>query len=207
MKTCAAVFLPLAALSTDVTQLYLVRNEKVAVFEEIVRPAETESAGDGLASITIFLNEGSIRLAPDEGKPVTRSVKRGDVIFRTPHDGKISDQGAGEIRLLRIEFRARESAEVWGTTGLAPDYKVLVENGYARVYNIRIPAGSSEPRHTHYDRVVVCLSGARLRHLMPDGHEEDSTLVTGQCVWRLGQTHVGKNIGSTDFWAIAIEPK
>jgi hypothetical protein len=26
-------------------------------------------------------------------------------------------------------------------------------------------------------------------------------------VWRPGQTHEGHNIGDTDLWAIAIEPK
>lgn len=55
--------------------------------------------------------------------------------------------------------------------------------------------------------MVVCLSDADLRHLMPDGREEPSTLQTGEIVWRLGGTHIGQNIGKTDLWAIAIEPK
>jgi hypothetical protein len=55
--------------------------------------------------------------------------------------------------------------------------------------------------------VVVCLSGAQLRHLMPDGREEPSTLQTGAITWRLGATHIGQNLGNTDLWVIAIEPK
>jgi hypothetical protein len=42
---------------------------------------------------------------------------------------------------------------------------------------------------------------------MPDGHEEPSTLKTGEIAWRLGSTHIGQNVGKTDLWAIAVEPK
>jgi len=50
------------------------------------------------------------------------------------------------------------------------------------------------------------VGGAQLRS-PADGHEENSTLKTGDCLWRKGQTHIGKNIGTTDLWVIAIEPK
>jgi hypothetical protein len=42
---------------------------------------------------------------------------------------------------------------------------------------------------------------------MPDGRREAATLKTGEIAWRRGVTHVGHNIGKTDLWAIAIEPK
>jgi hypothetical protein len=82
-----------------------------------------------------------------------------------------------------------------------------VENRYARVYDIRIPAHTNEPQHTHHDRVVVCLSGAKLEHLYPDGRKEPSTLSTGEVAWRRGGTHIGQNLGDTDLWVIAVEPK
>jgi len=75
------------------------------------------------------------------------------------------------------------------------------------VYDIRIPAGVREPQHSHRDRVVICLSGAKLSHLLPDGRQEPSTLETGESTWRRGGTHVGQNLGTTDLWVIAVEPK
>jgi hypothetical protein len=75
------------------------------------------------------------------------------------------------------------------------------------VYDIRIPAHTREPQHTHKALVVVCLSGATLKHLMPDGTEEPSTLKTGEVGWRLDATHIGQNLGQTALWVIAIEPK
>jgi len=71
----------------------------------------------------------------------------------------------------------------------------------------KIPAQTREPQHTHHDRVVVSLSGAELEHILPNGKIQPSTLKTGEVVWRLGGTHIGHNMGQTDLWVIAIEPK
>jgi hypothetical protein len=84
---------------------------------------------------------------------------------------------------------------------------MLLEDRYARAYDIRIPSQTFEPQHTHHDRVVVSLQGAKLEHILPNGEKQPSTLQTGEIVWRLAATHVGHNLGQTDLWVIAIEPK
>ena len=55
--------------------------------------------------------------------------------------------------------------------------------------------------------VVICFSGARMEHILPDGRTEPSTLQTGEIAWRRGATHIGHNLDKTDLWVIAIEPK
>ena len=92
-------------------------------------------------------------------------------------------------------------------TGLPPNYKILVENRFARAYDIKIAPNSFEQRHTHHDRVVICLSGATLEHILPNGQKQPSTLKTGEIAWRPGATHVGHNMGSTELWVICVEPK
>ena len=54
---------------------------------------------------------------------------------------------------------------------------------------------------------MVSLSGAELVHELPDGRQEASALGTDEVAWRRGGTHVGHNVGQTDLWVIAIEPK
>jgi hypothetical protein len=61
--------------------------------------------------------------------------------------------------------------------------------------------------HSHHERVVICLSGASLEHVLPDGRKQPSTLETGQIAWRLGGAHQGHNMGTTNLWVIAVEPK
>lgn len=182
-----------------------IKNERVVAQEETLPPG-TESVGSGWPCAIVLLSDGSIETNVG-GKATMRAVKRGEVIFREAKHGAVRVTGTVPLRFVRIEFPGSGDESVWGTKGFAPDYKLLLENRYARIYDIHIAAGSSEPQHTHRDRVVVCLSGAKLRHLLPDGHEEDSSIETDDCLWRKGQTHVGKNIGTTALWVIAIEPK
>jgi quercetin dioxygenase-like cupin family protein len=184
-----------------------VRNDRVVASDETIKPGETQAWRGERPSEIVYFTDGSLEIAEGSGKPARCSVKRGDTAFETAKPRSVKNTGSAEVHYTRIEFVGNGLAETWGAAGLSPNYKVLFENQYTRVYDIRIPAGTKEPQHTHHDRVVVCLSGAQLKHLMPDGREEPSTLRTGEITWRRGATHIGQNLGKTDLWVIAVEPK
>jgi len=184
-----------------------VRNEKVSVTDTVLRPGETETVSADLPSVTVYFHSGTLEATPGGGKSGKLAVKRGETRFAPAGPRAIKNTGPSEIHYVRVDFLGGGGAETWGRTGLAPHYKLLVENRYSRTYDIRIPAHTNEPQHTHHDRVVICLSGARLKHLYPDGREEPSSLTTGETVWRRGATHIGQNLGDTDLWVIAVEPK
>jgi quercetin dioxygenase-like cupin family protein len=179
-----------------------VSNEKVVVVETSLAPGEVQSKHDGKPAMLVFVQPGTLEV---NGLAVRAAP--GEVSFEPAGGRTVKNAGTTALRFVQIDFQSAGLAETWGNAGLSPNYKVLLDNQYARVYDIRIPAGTREPQHTHKNRVVVCLSGAELRHLMPDGHEEPSTLKTGEIAWRLGSTHIGQNVGKTDLWAIAVEPK
>ena len=183
------------------------RNEKVLVVERSLAPGEILSLPGDRAGVVVCLDAGSIEATPASGKARTEAVKRGDTVFQPPGAGGVKNAGDSALRIVWTEYLGKGSSESWGTTGLSPNYKLLFENRYGRVYDIRIAAGTSEPRHSHHDRIVICLSGAELKHEMPDGRKETSTLKTGEIAWRGGGIHVGHNLGKTDLWVIAIEPK
>jgi hypothetical protein len=184
-----------------------VRNDKVAVFEETLRPGETQTWSGDHPSAVVYFTDGSLAVAEGSGKPAATRVQRGESVFETAATRTVHNTGKQDVHYARIEFLGKGLDETWGTTGLAPNYKLLFENRYTRVYDIRIPAGGKEPWHTHHARIVVCLSGAKLRHLMKDGRIEPSTLETGEIAWRGGATHIGENLGTTNLWVIAVEPK
>ena len=190
-----------------VTQVEKVRNEKVLVVEQTLAPGETVSLPGVRASVVVYLDDGSIEVTPAEGKSGTETVNRGEVVFQPSQAGTMKNAGSSALRMVRTEYLGKGGSETWGSAGLAPDYKLLFENQYGRVYDIRMAAGKSEPLHSHHDRVVICLSGAELEHILPDGRKETATLKTGEITWRLATTHVGHNLGKTDLWVIAIEPK
>jgi quercetin dioxygenase-like cupin family protein len=205
MRIEAVILACFVTIASAAVQTEKLRNDKVAAFDCTLRPGDTLNIKD--PSVTVYFQGGSIEIAPQGGEPQKVPVKPGDTVFRPAGAGVVKNTGASEIHFARVDFVGSGGSETWGITGLAPHYKLLFENPYARIYDIRIPAGTREPQHTHKNRVVVCLSGAQLKHLMPDGREEPSTLQTGEITWRLGATHIGQNLGTTDLWVIAIEPK
>lgn len=202
----ALILLPVPGVMA-VTQIEKFRNEKVLVVEQTLAPGETASWPGDRAGVVVYLGAGSIEVTPAEGKSRTEAVKRGEAVFQPPQAGTLKNTGSSDLRIVRVEYLGKGGSETWGTAGLAPDYTLLFENQYGRVYDIRMAAGKSEPLHSHHGRVVVCLSGAELEHEMPDGRRETSTLKTGEIAWRRAATHVGHNLGKTDLWVIAIEPK
>jgi oxalate decarboxylase/phosphoglucose isomerase-like protein (cupin superfamily) len=202
----ALILLP-ATVVLGGDQTEKVRNDKVLVVEQTLAPGEALSLPGERAGVVVYLDAGSVETTPSQGKSRTEAVKRGDVVFQPPQSGTVKNAGDSALRIIWTEYLGKGSSETWGSAGLAPNYKVIFENQFGRVYDIQMAAGKSEPLHSHHDRVVICLSGAELEHILPDGRKETSALKTGEIAWRRGGTHVGHNLGKTDLWVIAIEPK
>ena len=140
------------------------RNDKVAVYEGAIQPGATATVDRNLASVTVYSQGGTVEVALEGEKLRKTAVKRGDVVFRPARRQVLRNLGSSEVRFVRVEFpgSGTPGTAPWGAAGLSPNYRVLVENQYARVYNIAIPAGTDEPQHTHKDRVVVWLSGSHI---------------------------------------------
>lgn len=183
------------------------KNDKVAVTEFSLRPGESQRVEERRPALTVYFNDGTLEYAARDGARNSVTVSRGLVAFSAAWEGEVRNSGSSGLKFVRTEFLTEGEDATWGVAGLSPNYKLLVENRYTRAYDIKIPAGGIEPQHTHKARVVICLSGATLKHLMPDGREEPSTLKTGEIAWRQGGTHLGQNLGATDLWVIAVEPK
>jgi hypothetical protein len=201
----AAVCVVCVPAAFGISSVERIRNDKVAVFEETLGPGESEVLSAQPPHLLVYMADGVAEFeAPDGKAHGGGSVKAGQTVFQP---GTIRNGGTTPLHFVRVVFLGAGSGETWGMTGLSPNYTMLMENRCARVYDIKIPAQTFEPQHTHHDRVVVSLSGAELEHILPDGTMQPSTLKTGEVVWRLGATHIGHNLGHTDLWVIAIEPK
>jgi len=182
-------------------------NRKVAVTEETLAPGESEKLTGAHPSVVVYFAGERAELKYGNGSLQPETIRRGETLNERARPATLVNTGTHRLRLVRVEFLTAGSDETWGMQGLPPNYKLLFEDRFSRTYEIRIPAQSREPRHTHHDRVVICLSAAKLEHILPDGRTQPSTLKTDEVVWRLGQTHVGHNMGDTNLWVIAVEPK
>jgi len=203
----AALCLAATPVGFAASTIERIRNQKVLVTEDTLAPEESEPTPDTLPAMVVYMSAGTVDETSAGGASHTDSVKQGETVFRPARSGPLKNAGSSPLHFVRIEFLTAGSGETWGMSGLSPHYVMLIENRYARAYDIKIPAQTFEPQHTHHDRVVVSLSGAELEHILPNGEIQPSTLKTGEIVWRLGATHTGHNLGETNLWVIAIEPK
>lgn len=207
LRSSAVIALLGLSLVCFASETEKVRNDRVTAGEASLKPGEKIAVASGKPTSLLYLTAGTLDVTPRGGSRTAVEMKPGEVKFEPGGLQEIRNSGSSPVRVLRVEFNGPASEETWGRTGLPAHYKVLVENEYVRVYDIFIPAKTNEPQHAHKDRIVVCLAGAELTHLFPDGKTEVSTLKTGEVVWRKSSTHIGQNHSDNDFHAIAIEPK
>jgi hypothetical protein len=203
----AGLFFVFAAAPIFAATTEVFRNEKVIVTEETLAPGEQETVAGEHASVVVFLSGSAVQGKYVDGRQRQDAVQRGETLNEAAGRRIVTNVGKTPLKLVRVEFLTAGSDETWGRTGLPPNYKVDFEDSHSRTYEIRIAAHAWEPQHTHHARVVVCLNGAQLEHILPDGSKQPSTLKTDEVTWREGQTHTGHNLGGTDLWVIAIEPK
>lgn len=178
------------------------RNDKVSVSKETLAPGQSALLPNAQPNIVIYLSGDQVEI-----KGAKQKVQRGRTVFVPAGTKSLKNIGSSELKYVRVEFLSPGKQETWDRTGLPPNYRILVENRYVRAYDIKIAPHTYEQRHTHHNRVVICLSGATLEHVLPNGQKQPSSLTTGEIVWRPGATHVGHNMGSTELWVICVEPK
>jgi len=199
---CASAMVPLQAATTEDF-----RNDKVAVAEVRLAPGEQEAISGRHPSVVVYLAGYEAQIKFADGKVKRESIVRGETLREPAEAGVLINTGHEPLHLVRVEFLTNGSNEIWARSGFAPTSQMIFEDRLSRTYNIRVAAHEWEPQHSHHDRVVVCLEGARLEHILPDGKVQPSTLKTDEVSWRLAQTHKGHNLGDTNLWVVAIEPK
>ncbi len=184
-----------------------ISNEKVIVSEVRLEPGQELVVRGDRASAIVHLEAGTLEFRPQKGPAIRMFTERGHTSFEPAAAGVLRNAGRKVVAFVRIEFVGVGSHEKWATKGLAAQDKLLFENAYARAYTIRLAAGSSEPEQRLKRRVVVCLSGAKLAYRLPDGQQVMSSSRPGDVSWREPASRTPHNVGRTEFWAVAIEPK
>lgn len=207
LSVCMGLSLIAAPAFSAASSVEKINNPMVVISEDTLAPGESEVILSNRPSVLVPMSNGSAQFIAAGGGAQAQALRRGGIIFHGIGFTAIKNDGALPLHFARIEFLTTGRQETWGSTGLTQSYKILLENSYARVYSIRIESQESEPLHTHHDRAVVVLAGAKLEHILPDGKKEPVNLTTDEIAWHPAATHQGHNLGPTNFWAIIVEPK
>jgi len=86
--------------------------------------------------------------------------------------------------------------------------KLVLDNEFVRVFDIRVPPGVSEPRHSHARGVTIALSDYDNETVSyPDGKVNRSHTKFGEVRWAEPVTHEARNTGTTEQHVIRVELK
>ena len=89
---------------------------------------------------------------------------------------------------------------------VSPDnYKLLLEEGNARMVEMILPAGTTDIEHSHPLEMVYFIKGGKAKIHLPDGESMELDIPDGHCMAHEAWTHRVENIGDTDIHAILFE--
>ena len=112
------------------------------------------------------------------------------------------------ILILGISVLVTVVARAQDPTKVDPQhYKVLLDNEYVRIIDVRQQPGDKSPMHSHPHHAVYWLTSSTLKFTSPDGKTKTVTTKAGQVVWRNAETHTVEITGKTDSHALDIELK
>jgi beta-alanine degradation protein BauB len=104
--------------------------------------------------------------------------------------------------LLLVVAKAQDPAKVDPA-----HYKVLLNNEYVRILEVRQKPGYKSPMHSHPHHAVYWLTSSTLKFTSPDGKTSTVQTKAGQVVWRNAETHTVEITGKTTSHALDIELK
>jgi beta-alanine degradation protein BauB len=89
-----------------------------------------------------------------------------------------------------------------------PNHKLLFENPFVRVFDIRMAPGTSEAVHRHERGLTIALSDYENETTaVPGGQVSKGRTQFGEVRWAEPVVHSAKNVGTTEQRVIRIELK
>lgn len=85
--------------------------------------------------------------------------------------------------------------------------KLLIDNEFVRVFDIRVSPGVFEAKHSHARGITIALSDYTNDATSPDGKVSRSQAKFGDVRWAEPVTHEARNTGTTEQHVIRIELK
>ena len=85
--------------------------------------------------------------------------------------------------------------------------KLLLENTFVRVFDIRVPPGVAEARHSHARGVTIALSDYDNETRVDGAQWVKGHTGFGEVKWAEPVTHEARNVGRTEQRVIRIELK
>jgi hypothetical protein len=107
----------------------------------------------------------------------------------------------------RVVFLAASIGFGHAQSGEGVTRKLLIDNEFVRVFDIRVSSGVFEAKHSHARGITIALSDYTNDATSPDGKVSRGQAKFGDVRWAEPVTHEARNTGATEQHVIRIELK
>ena len=208
-----------AVLSAQVqrTNPVVIDNEQVRVLKVVDAPHRKGRLHEHTMNrVMIYLNDGNIVLAYEDGKTDDQKVKAGEVRWSQAGGKHTSENlSTGPVEIVEIELKSKAGGESKPiSTPLDPvkihpaNYKVLLENDQVRVVRVRLEARMKVKQHEHtLNRVQVYLTDSSAKITSADGTVSESTRKAREVALAGPAKHEEENLLGTASEVVMVELK
>ena len=167
----------------------LFQNDRVRVQYHDVAVGETTPMHSHPAYVAYVFGDFTAKAILPDGREIPRVRKKGDVFFSDAVTHRIANTGTTPIHNLIVELKSPAPA---GTAPAAPassDATVRFQNGRVRVRLIEVPAGGTEPTHSHPAYVGYAFETYTARATLADGTRREMARKAGDAFFSEAVTH------------------
>ena len=111
------------------------------------------------------------------------------------------------LRATRVVLLAASIGFGHAQSGEGVTKKLLIDNEFVRVFDIRVSPGVFEEKHSHARGITIALSDYTNDATSPDGKVSRGQAKFGDVRWAEPVTHEARNTGTTEQHVIRIELK
>ena len=199
------------------TNPVVVDNEQVRVLKVVDPPHQKGRLHEhAMNRVMIYLNDGNIVLAYEDGKTDDQKVKAGEVRWSQAGGKHTSEnRSTGPVEIVEIELKSKAGGESKPVSAaLDPvkvhpaNYKILLENDQVRVVRARLDPHMKVKQHEHtLNRVQVFLTDFSAKVTSADGTVSEITRKAGDTAFSGPAKHEEENLLATAGEVVMVELK
>ncbi|MDP1570212.1 MAG: hypothetical protein Q8L86_09430 [Vicinamibacterales bacterium] len=186
-------------------------NEYATASVVTLAPGQVLPAHSGGPRALYALSDYTIRFTQG-GQTSESSWSVGQAHFHDAGEHSIENIGASEAKFLVVARTAQALAsapahdEPPAGSASGPT-RLPLDNADVRVSEVRLPAGSTLPRHHGLARVVYALTDYTLSYTSNDAEPVVNSSTAGQAHWHDADEHLIVNTGTTDARFVLVQFK
>ena len=183
----------------------LFQNDRVRVQYHDVAVGETTPAHSHPAYVAYVFGDYTAKAILPDGREVPLVRKKGEVFFNDAVTHRIANTGTTPIHNLIVELKNPAPAGAAPAAKETPDATVRFQNRRVRVRLIEVPAGGTEPTHSHPAYVGYAFETYAARATLADGTQRQMARSAGDAFFSEAVTHEVHVTSATPLRNLIVE--